>query len=93
MPRRTTNNGRALADQNTNLDSSVAGQVFQQSFVGVSSKTFGPLTFGRQNTLLADGISKHDAQGAAQAFSLIGLSGTAAGAGDTQDRRLDKSLE
>ena len=87
------NNGRALADQNTNLDSSVAGQAFQQSFVGVSSKTFGSLTFGRQNTLLADGIAKYDAQGAAQAFSLIGLSGTTAGAGDTQDRRLDSSLK
>lgn len=87
------NNGRALANQTTNLDSSVAGQPFQQSFVGVSSKTFGSLTFGRQNTLLADGISKYDAQGAAQAFSLIGLSGTTAGAGDTQDRRLDNSLK
>ena len=87
------NNGRALANQTTNLDSSVAGQPFQQSFVGVSSKTFGSLTFGRQNTLLAEGISKYDAQGAAQAFSLIGLSGTTAGAGDTQDRRLDNSLK
>lgn len=87
------NNGRSLANQTTNLDSSIAGQIFQQSFVGVSSKTFGSLTFGRQNTLLADGIAKYDPQGASQAFSLIGLSGTTAGAGDTQDRRLDNSLK
>lgn len=89
----TQNNGRALAAQTTNIDSSIAGQIFEQSYVGVSSKTFGSLTFGRQNTLLADGIAKYDPQGASQAFSLIGLSGTTAGAGDTQDRRLDNSLK
>ena len=87
------NNGRPLAEQTTNLDSSIAGQAFQQSFVGLSSKTFGSVTFGRQNTLLADGIAKYDAQGASQAFALIGLSGTTAGAGDTEDRRLDSSLK
>jgi predicted porin len=91
----TQNNGRSVASgtQTTNLDSSVAGQVFQQSFAGVSSKTFGTLTFGRQNTLLADGIAKYDPNFASQAFSLIGLSGTSAGGGDTQDRRLDGSLK
>jgi len=87
------NNGRAVAVQTTNLDSSIAGQIFQQSFVGLSSKTFGSLTFGRQNTLLADGIAKYDPQGASQAFSLIGLSGTTAGGGDTEERRVDSSLK
>jgi predicted porin len=89
------NNGRSVASgtQTTNLDSSVAGQPFQQAFAGVSSKTFGTFTFGRQNTLLADGIAKYDPNFASQAFSLIGLSGTTAGAGDTQDRRLDGSLK
>jgi predicted porin len=87
------NNGRALAAQSTNLDSSVAGQIFQQSFAGLSSKTFGSLTFGRQNTLLADGYGKYDPQGGSQAFSLIGMSGTYAGGGDTEDRRLDSSLK
>ena len=89
------NNGRSVASgtQTTNLDSSVAGQVFQQAFAGVSSKTFGTLTFGRQNTLLADGIAKYDPNFASQAFSLIGLSGTTAGGGDTQDRRLDGSIK
>ena len=91
----TQNNGRSAASntQTTNLDSSVAGQIFQQSYAGLSSKTFGTLTFGRQNTLLADGIGKYDPNAASQAFSLIGLSGTTAGGGDTQDRRLDGSLK
>jgi predicted porin len=87
------NNGRALNQQTTNLDSSIGGQAFQQSFVGLSSPTFGTVTFGRQNTTLADGIAKYDPNAASQAFSLIGLSGTAAGGGDTQDRRLDSSLK
>lgn len=87
------NNGRSAATQTTNLDSSIAGQAFQQSFVGLASPTFGSITFGRQNTLLADGIAKYDAQGASQAFSLIGLSGTTAGGGDTEDRRLSSSLK
>jgi predicted porin len=89
------NNGRSVASgtQTTNLDSSVAGQAFQQSYVGISSKLYGTLTFGRQNTLLADGIAKYDPNYASQAFSLIGLSGTTAGGGDTQDRRLDGSFK
>jgi predicted porin len=89
------NNGRSVASgtQTTNIDSSVAGQFFQQSFAGFSSKTFGTVTFGRQNTLLADGVAKYDPNAASQAFSLIGLSGTTAGAGDTQDRRLDNSVK
>jgi predicted porin len=98
----TQNNGRVAScagvtppcsTQTTNLDSSIAGQIFQQSIVGMASPTYGSFTFGRQNTLLADGIAKYDAQGASQAFSLIGLSGTTAGGGDTQDRRLDSSLK
>jgi predicted porin len=87
------NNGRSLADQTTNLDSSIAGQTFQQVFGGVSSPTYGTITFGRQNTVLADGIAKYDPNAASHAYSLIGLSGTAAGGGDTQDRRLDSSLK
>jgi predicted porin len=98
----TQNNGRPAScagattpctAQSTNLDSSIAGQVFEQSIIGIASPTLGSFTFGRQNTLLADGIAKYDAQGASQAFSLIGLSGTTAGGGDTQDRRLDSSLK
>jgi predicted porin len=89
----TLNNGRGLAEQNTGVDSSVAGQAFQQLYGGFSSKTYGTVTFGRQNTVMADGIAKYDPMGASQAFSLIGFSGTAAGGGDTEDRRLDGSLK
>ncbi len=89
----TQNNGRSLADQSTNIDSSIAGQPFEQAFVGVSSPTWGTFTFGRQNSTLADLIAKYDPQQTSYAFSLLGLSGTPAGGGDTQDRRLDGSLK
>jgi predicted porin len=87
------NNGRALNAQSTNIDSSVAGQIFQQSFVGLSSPTYGTVTFGRQNTTLADLVAKYDPQQVSYAFSLVGLSGTPAGGGATQDRRLDDSIK
>lgn len=89
----TQNNGRSLADQSTNIDSSIAGQPFEQAFVGISSPTWGTLTYGRQNSTLADLIAKYDPQQTSYAFSLLGLSGTPAGGGDTQDRRLDSSLK
>ena len=78
----TQNNGRSLADQSTNIDSSIAGQPFEQAFVGFSSHTWGTITFGRQNSTLADLIAKYDPQQTAYAFSLLGLSGTPAGGGD-----------
>src|ERR1039458_5243141 len=89
----TQNNGRALSAQSTNIDSSIAGQTFGQSFVGISSPTWGTITFGRQNSTLADLIAKYDPQQTSYAFSLLGLSGTPAGGGDTQDRRLDGSIK
>jgi predicted porin len=87
------NNGRALNQQSTNIDSSIAGQPFEQAFVGISSPTWGTITFGRQQTTLADLIAKYDPQQTSYAFSLLGLSGTPAGGGDTQDRRLDGSIK
>jgi predicted porin len=87
------NNGKSPGQQTTNLDSSVAGQAFETAYLGMSNKQFGALTFGRQTTPLADGISKYDPNYASQAFSLIGMSGTYAGGGDTEDRRLDSSLK
>jgi len=89
----TQNNGRPLDEQSTNIDSSIAGQAFEQSFVGISSHTYGTITFGRQNSTLADLIAKYDPQQTSYAFSLLGLSGTPAGGGDTQDRRLDDSVK
>lgn len=89
----TQNNGRKAIDQSAAIDSSIAGQIFEQSFVGISSRTYGTLTFGRQNSTLADLFAKYDPQQLSYAFSLIGLSGTPAGGGDTQDRRLDDSVK
>jgi predicted porin len=89
----TQNNGRSLTTQTTNLNSSVAGQAFQTAYVGMSSNTFGTFTFGRQLTLVAEGINKYDPNYGSQAFSLIGMSGPYAGAGDTEDKRLDSSLK
>jgi predicted porin len=90
----TLNNGRALTAQKTGLDVSAAGELFGgAAYTGVSSPTYGTLTFGRQNGLLADGIFKYDPMMASTAFSLIGFAGGAAGGGYTQDRRLDSSLK
>jgi predicted porin len=89
----TQNNGRTPTEQSAAIDSSIAGQIFEQSFIGISSPTYGSLTFGRQNSTLADLFAKYDPQQLAYAFSLIGLSGTPAGGGDTQDRRLDDSIK
>ena len=75
-------------------DSSVAGQAFAgAAYAGFSSPTFGTITFGRHVTPLADGIAKYDPMAASQSFSLIGESGVTAGAGDTENRRLDQSLK
>jgi predicted porin len=88
------NNGKALTSQEVGVDSSVAGQLFSgAAYIGFASPTYGSFTVGRNVTLLADGISKYDPMGAAQAFSLIGYSGTTAGGGDTEDRRLDQSVK
>ena len=88
------NNGKALNKQVSGVDTSVAGQVFSgAAYLGLASPTVGSFTFGRNVTLVADAISKYDPMGAAQAFSVIGFSGTAAGGGDTEDRRLDQSIK
>jgi predicted porin len=87
------NNGKPASQQGVNLDSSVAGQTFQTSFAGLSSRTFGTVVFGRVTGLVADGVSKYDPNYASQAFSLIGMSGTYAGGGDTENRRTDNTVK
>jgi predicted porin len=87
-------NGRDIHHQATWVDSSVAGQAFAgAAYAGFASTSLGSLTFGRHVTTIADGISKYDPMAASQAFSLIGFSGTYAGGGDTEDRRLDQSVK
>jgi predicted porin len=87
-------NGLPLASQTTSGDSSRAGQPLEgAAWVGLNSKTFGAVTFGRQNALLLDNVAKYDPQAAAQAFSPLGYTGFTSGAGVTEGARLDQSLK
>jgi predicted porin len=87
-------NGRSAATKISAGDSSRAGQPFQgAAYAGISSKTFGTLTFGRQNTLMSEALSKYDPQLQSNAFSPIALQGTSGGFGDTQDRIFDSSVK
>lgn len=87
------NNGRPLTSQTSSVDSSIAGQLFSISYAGLSSPTCGTLTLGRQYGLLAEGVRGYDPLLSSVGFSLLGFSGTIAGGGDTEDRRLDSSLK
>ena len=83
------NNGVPLANQTSNADSSRAGQFYNGAgYAGISSATYGTLTFGHQNALELDGVIAYDPMDAAYAFSVIGWQGTAVGGGDTEDARL-----
>ena len=59
----------------------------------LAHKTFGTLTYGRQNSLILDNLEKYDPQAQAKAFSPIAYSGVSAGGGDTEEKRLDNSLK
>lgn len=88
------NNGVPLDEQVTAGDSSRAGQPLQgPAYLGLASRTFGTLTAGRQNGLLLDDIAKYDPQALAPAFSPLGYSGFAAGAGATESSRQDDALK
>jgi predicted porin len=87
------NNGKTAANSTTGLDGSSAGQALQTAFVGVNSKQFGSLTFGRQLTLLTEGTIKYDPNYDSSAFGLIGASGTYQGGGTSEDKRLDSMLK
>jgi predicted porin len=79
--------------QKTNLDSSRAGQWDNsQGYFGVSSPTWGTLTFGRTNTLTFDTQSAYDPLGGSPAFSLLGFSSSFAGYGDTEIVRINTAL-
>jgi predicted porin/cell division protein FtsB len=88
------NNGVALANQTSNADSSKDGQFLNTAaYAGLSSPTYGTITFGRQNSLTLDGVIAYDPMSASGAFSVIGFQGTTAGMGDTENARLDNSLK
>ena len=89
----TVNNGRTLETQSVGVDGSSAGQLFQTAYVGLKSPRFGTLTFGRQVTLLSEGITKYDPNYSASAFGLLGASNTYSGAGSQEDNRLDSTAK
>lgn len=87
------NNGVAPASQSANGNSARAGQAFNDfAYVGVSSPTYGLLTFGRQRTLTTDDRVVYDPIGGSLAFSLLGYSG-ALSSGDTENSRFDHSIK
>jgi hypothetical protein len=88
------NAGVAYTQQNSNADSGRCGQAFNgQLYGGLSSKQFGTLTIGRQNSFELDAIGAYDPLALSYAFSLLGYSGTNGGMGSTQAARWDNALK
>jgi predicted porin len=87
------NNGKAANQQNIGVDGSSAGQAFQTAFVGVQSARFGALTFGRQVTLLSEGMIQYDPNYLATAFGLLGGTNQYAGGGSNEDNRVDDTAK
>ena len=90
-----TINGKNFYFQNqkTNLDSSRAGQWDNsQGYLGISSPTWGTLTFGRTNSLTYDSQSGYDPMAGSPAFSLLGFSSSFPGYGDTEIVRINTAL-
>ena len=88
------NAGVAQGKQTANADSSRCGQAFNSvAYGGATSKTFGTLTIGRQQSLQLDALVLYDPQTLAYAFSFLGYSGFDAGSGSTEAARWDNSVK
>ena len=89
------NNNLPLQLQEENADSSRAGQWDNtRGYVGVSNKTFGTLTAGRETTFSNDAVFVYDPMGGSYAFSLIGNSSTyVSGVGDTETSRYNTAVK
>ncbi len=76
-------------------DGGRGGQAFNdQLYAGLSSKTFGELTFGRHRPFSVDMVVGYDPTGAAYSFSPIAYNGQfVQGLGATEDARWDNSLK
>lgn len=86
--------GVPLNRQTAQADSSRAGQWYNGlGYLGLSSPTYGTLTFFRQNSLTLDGIVAYDPLGGSYAFSPAGFNGTECGIGDTEVCRQSTSLK
>ena len=88
------NTSTLLNQQSTNGDSSRANQ-FDNSvgYAGFSHDMYGTLTAGRQNSLTLEGVNAYDPMGGSYAFSPIGWSGKTAGAGSTEDARVNTAVK
>jgi predicted porin len=87
------NAGVPLTSQETNSDSSRAGQFYNSvGYLGVSSP-YGTLTVFRQNSLTLDAVFAYDPMGASYAFSPIGWQGITCGAGNTETCRFSTSVK
>ncbi|MGA3035120.1 MAG: hypothetical protein ABSD70_17675 [Terracidiphilus sp.] len=87
-------NGLPRADYSEAIDGARAGQPLNDEYYGgVSSSTFGTLTFGRQRALGTDTMLLYDPVAGGYAFSYIGYNGTMAGGGDTEDTRWDDAVK
>jgi predicted porin len=88
------NRGIPLGLQTTNGDSNTQGTFYNsQGYAGVSSDTWGTLTFGRQNTLMADAVAAYDPMQSSYAFSVLGYYGGFAGGGNTENRKATTSAK
>ena len=90
----TINNGLPRASYSFVGDGARAGQTLNDEFFGgLSSTTFGTLTFGRSRALGTDAMLAYDPAAGAYSFSYIGYNGTMAGGGDTEDTRWDDAIK
>ncbi len=87
-------NGVPTYNQLASGDSSRCGQAFGgPAYLGLSSASYGTLTFGRQNTLQLTAFSEYDPNGLSYVASLPGYTGGVSGTGDTEDGRWDNSVK
>src|SRR5258708_26642839 len=89
-----SNAGVPQNQQTAYSDSSRAGQWYNGvGYVGVSSPTYGTLTFFRQNSLTLDAVFDYDPFGASYAFSPIGFQRITSGGGNTENCRHSTSAK
>lgn len=90
-----SNNGLNRQSYSLNGDGSRGGQPFNDElYVGLSSPTFGQLTFGRQRSFALDLVPIYDPVGGGYAFSVVCFSGTvASGLGSPETPRWDDALK
>ena len=85
--------GVPLAQQESSFDGPRAGEFFNgQAYAGLTSSSYGSLTYGRQYTPLLDEILRYDPL-ASYAFSPLGFYGSYSGQGSSETAFVDKSVK